>query len=166
MNAAIEAAHAGELGAGFAVVATAIRRLAEKSRDQEENVEKAISDMNKMIESMVTSAEAVHSSFEEIVENSANVNANFEEMSESIEEQNTLGRTIDANLRSLTDLVNKSGSSFDLMMVSNKEMAEEIAEAAENSHNLLQKAEVTLKSTGINLGKAKKIKKTKSTKQK
>ena len=122
--------------------------------------------MNKMIESMVTSAEAVHSSFEEIVENSANVNANFEEMSESIEQQNTLGRTIDSNLRSLTDLVNKSGSSFDLMMVSNKEMAEEIAEAAENSHNLLQKAEVTLKSTGINLDKAKKIKKTKSTKQK
>ncbi len=166
LNAAIEAAHAGELGAGFAVVATAIRQLAEKSRDQEENVEKAISDMNKMIDSMVASAEAVHSSFEEIVENSANVNANFEEMSESIEQQNTLGRTIDSNLRSLTDLVNKSGSSFDLMMVSNKEMAEEIAEAAENSQNLLQKAEVTLKSTGINLDKTKKSKKIKFKKQK
>ena len=157
LNAAIEAAHAGELGAGFAVVATAIRQLAEKSRDQEENVEKAISDMDKMIESMVTSAEAVHSSFGEIVENSANVNANFEEMSESIEQQNMLGRTIDSNLRNLTELVNKSGASFDLMMVSNKKMAEEIAEAAENSQNLLQKAETTLKSTGIDSRKNKKV---------
>lgn len=153
LNAAIEAAHAGELGAGFAVVATAIRQLAEKSRDQEVNVEKAINDMNGMIDSMVKSAEAVHSSFAEIVENSANVNANFEEMSESIEQQNTLGRTIDANLRSLTELVNKSSSSFDLMMTSNEEMADDITEAAANSRSLLDKAETTLKATGMNFTK-------------
>ncbi len=158
LNAAIEAAHAGEFGAGFAVVATAIRQLAEKSRDQEVNVEKAIDSMNEMIESMVKSAESVHSSFEEIVENSENVNASFEEMSESIEQQNTLGRTIDSNLRSLTELVNKSSSSFDLMMTSNQTMAEDISEAASNSQNLLSQAETTLKSTGIDSSKQKKIK--------
>lgn len=155
LNAAIEAAHAGELGAGFAVVASAIRQLAEKSRDQEVNVEKAIDSMNDMISSMVKSAEAVHSSFEEIVENSANVNANFEEMSESIEQQNTLGRTIDSNLRNLTELVNKSSSSFDLMMTSNETMAEDISEAAANSQSLLDKAETTLKSTGMDSSKNK-----------
>lgn len=153
LNAAIEAAHAGEFGAGFAVVATSIRQLAEKSRDQEVNVEKAIDDMNGMIDSMVKSAEAVHSSFEEIVENSANVNANFEEMSESIEQQNTLGRTIDSNLRNLTELVNKSSSSFDMMMTSNEAMAEDISEAAANSQSLLEKAEITLKSTGMDSSK-------------
>lgn len=149
LNAAIEAAHAGELGAGFAVVARAIRQLAEKSHDQELNVEKAIEDMNIMIESMVESAEAVSSSFEEIVENSANVNANFEEMSESIEEQNALGNTIDTNLHSITESVNKSSSSFDEMMVSNKAMGAEIARAAENSQSLLMKAEEALESTGV-----------------
>lgn len=149
LNAAIEAAHAGEFGAGFAVVATAIRQLAEKSRDQEDNVEKAIDSMSEMISSMVKSAEAVHSSFDEIVENSANVNANFEEMSESVEQQSILGGTIDSNLHSLTELVNKSSSSFELMMTSNEAMAEDISEAALNSQSLLSKAETTLRSTGM-----------------
>lgn len=149
LNAAIEAAHAGDLGAGFAVVARAIRQLAEKSHDQEVNVEKAIEDMNLMIESMVVSAEAVSNSFEEIVENSANVNANFEEMSESIEEQNALGHTIDSNLHSITDAVNKSSSHFDDMVSSNKAMGAEISQAADNSQSLLLKAQEALKSTGI-----------------
>lgn len=149
LNAAIEAAHAGELGAGFAVVARAIRQLAEKSRDQEVVVERVIDDMQKMIHSMVESSEAVHTSFDQIVENSANVNANFEEMSESIQQQNDLGRTIDINLKGITDSVNQSSSSFDAMMVSNRGMAEDVNQAAEKSQSLLKQAEDALKSTGI-----------------
>jgi len=149
LNAAIEAAHAGELGAGFAVVAKEIRHLAEKSRDQEDKVEQAIFDMKKMIDQMVISSEAVNTSFEQIVENSGDVNANFEEMSESIQQQSELGQTVDSNLRAITESVSQASASFDNMMCSNEELSVEINQAAEKSDVLLKQAEELLKNTGV-----------------
>ncbi len=151
LNAAIEAAHAGELGVGFAVVAKEIRHLAEKSRDQEEKVEQAITDMKKMIDQMVESATAVANSFNGIVENSHNVNSNFEEMSESIQQQNELGLTIEKNLRDITENVNVTTSTFDAMMVSNEELSVDVNSAAGNSQKLLNQAENALNNTGVQL---------------
>ncbi|WP_407427262.1 methyl-accepting chemotaxis protein [Treponema sp.] len=149
LNAAIEAAHAGELGAGFAVVAREIRKLAVKSRDQEDKVELAINDMKNMVGQMVENSKFVSSSFDTIVENSGNVNANFEEMSESIREQNTLGKTIDSNLETITKSVKLSGGKFEIMRHENEELAEQVKHAADNSEILLEKTKAALKSTGI-----------------
>ena len=149
LNAAIEAAHAGELGAGFAVVAREIRKLAVKSRDQEDKVEDAILEMTKMVDAMVENSETLNSSFDVIVENSGNVNANFEEMSESINQQNTLGKTIDTNLDSITDTVRISEGKFETMRRENEELAERVSQAAENAELLLEKTKRALKSTGL-----------------
>jgi methyl-accepting chemotaxis protein len=54
MNAAIEAAHAGDSGKGFAVVADEIGKLASGSREQTEEIRTIVDDMNKKITDAVS----------------------------------------------------------------------------------------------------------------
>lgn len=59
LNASIEAAHAGEHGQGFAVVAEEVRRLAEQSNNEVLEVEKLIQDITERIQQVVsTTAES------------------------------------------------------------------------------------------------------------
>jgi len=50
MNASIEAAHAGDKGRGFAIVALEIRKLAESTKKYSDNISTTISDIGKLIE--------------------------------------------------------------------------------------------------------------------
>ncbi len=144
INAAIEAAHAGEQGAGFAVVAKEIRNLAEKSRVQEDEVSESIAEMDSMVKAMIEYTKTLSDSFTMIVESSQNVIANFEEMSVSIEQQNILGESIGSNLRDVTESVKTTTSKFGEMSVENEEMATEVGKVAENAGLLLDSAEKAL----------------------
>ena len=81
MNAAIEAAHAGDAGAGFSVVADEIRRLAETSSDRS----KAINAELKKISASIA----------EVVEASKDAQRSFGDVVGAIGETNNLVREID-----------------------------------------------------------------------
>ncbi len=66
MNAAIEAAHAGEAGAGFSVVADEIRSLAEKSQLQSKEIGRFLKEMKASIDSAVTSAAGASRGYDDV----------------------------------------------------------------------------------------------------
>ena len=67
MNAAIEAAHAGEFGHGFAVVAEEIRKLAEESNDNSRMIRSTLEESSTLINQSVQSSEKMGAVYGNII---------------------------------------------------------------------------------------------------
>ena len=87
MNAAIEAAHAGDAGRGFAVVADEIRKLAEDTAARSKDISEVLQALTSLIQSAVDlSSEAGHS-FESVRSSVQEVNTRQRDIRNAVEEQ-------------------------------------------------------------------------------
>ena len=87
MNAAIEAAHAGDAGRGFAVVADEIRKLAESSSEQSKTIGTILKKMKNSIEKISLSADDVSRKFETIAGSINTVAEQEDNIRNAMEEQ-------------------------------------------------------------------------------
>ena len=94
MNAAIEAAHAGDSGRGFAVVAGEIRSLAESSGKQSKTISSALKKMNESMAAITASADNVQRQFEGIGERIKAVAERERGIRASMEEQSVGSKEI------------------------------------------------------------------------
>ncbi len=87
MNAAIEAAHAGEFGAGFSVVADEIRNLAEDSGSEAKKISEVLKSIKGMVDGAYSKSSEVSHDFENVVTLMENVKEHELEVKSSMAEQ-------------------------------------------------------------------------------
>ncbi|MDY6120496.1 MAG: methyl-accepting chemotaxis protein, partial [Campylobacter sputorum] len=142
LNAAIEAARAGEAGRGFAVVADEVRKLAEKTQ-------KSLDEINTTINLVVQSVNDASSQMEESTKNITDISENAKSL-EDVVSKNTIiiQESINSNLNSIKEYKEVSDSikkimdkvkEVDSIASANARSVEEIASASEHLSNMTSK---------------------------
>ncbi|MCR5536060.1 MAG: methyl-accepting chemotaxis protein [Succinivibrio sp.] len=116
LNAAIEAARAGEAGKGFAVVADEVRSLASRTSGSTSEITKMVAEiqhdanaanesMNASVDNMTVLAnetEEVEKLLSAIIDNVSSVNSQITQIATAAEEQTTATSEISTNMQSIT----------------------------------------------------------------
>ncbi|MDR2485441.1 MAG: methyl-accepting chemotaxis protein [Treponema sp.] len=101
MNAAIEAAHAGESGKGFAVVAGEVRKLAELAGKESEAISAEIKKMERAIEQIGEVSKETVGAMDLIFREINAMNSSFAAVNQAVEEQAAGGSQILTSLKSV-----------------------------------------------------------------
>lgn len=104
MNAAIEAAHAGNAGNGFAVVAKEIRDLSEESSKQSILIKKVLEGFKDTMFNATSISQQTKNQFEHIFNKSNTLHRHSGEIKEVINEQNTGGYKILTTVKQIEDI--------------------------------------------------------------
>lgn len=125
MNAAIEAAHAGDTGKGFAVVADEVRKLAESSSAQTKTIEDVLKRIKDSISKIIAFSDEVVGKFT-VIENEVEIVSRQEnEIRRSVEEQSQESRKILDSIATLNELTHKVQSSSVEMLEGSRQITDE-----------------------------------------
>ena len=160
MNAAIEAAHAGESGKGFAVVASEIRKLAELATKESEGISTEIKKLEKAIERIGTVSQDTVAAMNTIFQEIKTLDSSFSQVNSAIEEQSVGGGQILTALKTIQDMTGQVRDGTGAIHQQSDSIYQEIVKLQQTSEDVTKRAgEVKLASENIAafLEKAKEI---------
>ncbi len=133
MNAAIEAAHAGEAGRGFAVVADEIRKLAENSSTQSKSISTVLSSLQQSIEDVVSRSGEAGQAFGSVQEAIKAVVRFQEQIKGAMDEQSTGNQQVLESFQLINDLTNKVRGGGQQMTAGSRAALEKIKSLVETT---------------------------------
>jgi len=155
LNAAIEAARAGEQGRGFAVVADEVRKLAEQSHDAAEKIglliseiqgdtDKAVIAMSEGTREVKIGTEVVTTAgraFRQIVVLTTEVSNQVQEISAAIQQMASGSQQMVSSVKEIDSLSKKASGEAQTVSAATEEQSASMEEIAASSHALAKMAE-------------------------
>lgn len=140
MNAAIEAAHAGEAGRGFAVVAEEIRKLAEVSDGQSKAISDNLNGVRSAVEQAVDISGETSVSFDRIIQSVKKVRILIDEIKVAVDEQAGNSEKIVTDLEEIGRVTEGVQNGSREMLISGEIAIKEIGELISISTNVADTA--------------------------
>ena len=126
MNAAIEAAHAGETGKGFAVVADEIRKLAEESNEQGKQIGGVLKESIEIIHTLITAGNGAEQTFDKVYELATQISDQEDFITRSMQEQMSANKEVLVAIKDINTTTNTVRTDSSKMLSGSGEVAREM----------------------------------------
>lgn len=151
MNAAIEAAHAGDRGAGFAVVAHEIRKLAEQSSGNSKEISDAVKRILAVIDSAGEQSKEMEAAFDTMTQAIDEVSSRYDRLFKEIASMQEVGNQILGSVSGLLEVAKKTQGTSQGMKGQASDVHSHMDEVQNLSHQVYAgMEEITIGITHIN----------------